>query len=182
MEDYTGKKKQKVAISNVFYISAKRLQKLNGNDTLRISLPMHSSTDQRLTESPLVKISLINLFRNHFLSTKILCTSVFPPIMLLQKRGECERVQRREYGNTQLKKLCPYSSLPVKSSVCQMWLHWLFWHSLPTAKTLKDRDMCEPALEAGQTWAEKRKKHYLITVWNILSVDPDFTEHLLAAH
>ncbi|KAL9865953.1 citramalyl-CoA lyase, mitochondrial isoform 1-T1 [Geothlypis trichas] len=50
VEDYTGKKKQKVVISNVFYVSAKRLQKLNGDDTLQNSLSMHASTDQRPTE------------------------------------------------------------------------------------------------------------------------------------
>lgn len=42
----------------------------------------------------------------------------------------------------------------------------------------KARVMCEPAQEAGQAWAEKREA----TVWDTLSVDPDFTEHLLAAH
>lgn len=46
----------------------------------------------------------------------------------------------------------------------------------------KARVMCEPALEARQAWAGKRERHYHVTVWKIFSVDPDFTEHLLAAH
>lgn len=46
----------------------------------------------------------------------------------------------------------------------------------------KARVMCEPALEARQAGAGKRERHYHVTVWKIFSVDPDFTEHLLAAH
>lgn len=160
-------------ISNVFYISAKRLQKLNGNDALQNSLPMHSSTDQRLTESPLVKISLINFFRDHFFSPKILCTSLSTHNVAKEK-GWMWKAMMRGYGNSPKSFVhtahCLWSLQFVKCDCTGYFgISYLLQRHLK-----KDRDICEPALEAGQAWAEKRKKHYLITVWNITLSWPRF--------
>lgn len=169
-------------ISNVFYVSAKRLQKLNGDDTLQNSLSMHASTDQRPTEHLLLpRRYLWQTFSGIIFSPKILCTSVFPPIMLLQKRGECEKVQGKR-----LWKYVAQKALSIQLTACEVFslsyvTALVIWAFLPTAKTLKE-SQSYVWLKAGQAWAEKRETHYLVTAWNILSVDPDFTEHLLAAH
>lgn len=151
-------------ISNVFYISAKRLRKLNGDDTLQNSLSMHASTDQRPTEHLLLPrrylwqtFSGITSF-----STKILCTSVFPHIMLLQKRGECEKVQGKR-----LWKYVAQKALSIQLTPCEVFslsyvTALVFWAFLPMAKTLKE-SQSYVWLKAGQAWAEKRERDIILS-------------------
>lgn len=68
----------------------------------------------------------------------------------------------------------------LKSSVCLMWPHRLSGYFLPTAKTLKESQSYVWAYSGGRTGLSKEERE--ATVWNTLSVDPDFTEHLRAAH
>lgn len=69
--------------------------------------------------------------------------------------------QRKGCENMQPKKLYPYISLPVKSSVCHMWLHWLFGHFLPTAKTLKESESYVWVCSGGRTGLSREEREAL---------------------
>lgn len=181
----TGKKKQKVVISNVFYISTKCLQKVNGDDTLQNFLPIHASTDQRPTEHLLLpERYLWQTFSGIVYFPQRFCVQVsFHPYCCYRKGVNVKG------SKGEAMKICS-----PKSFICTAHCLWslqfvicdctgyLGISYLLQRHLKKARVMCEPALEARQAWEGKRERHYHVTVWKIFSVDPDFTEHLLAAH
>lgn len=128
-------------------------QKLAGADTLQNSLPIHLffKRSQRPTKHLLAKKTfLAKLSKGHLFSPEILCISVFPPRMLLQRKGGCQSIQTAEM------ELHNPKALFIQLALCEVFsLSYVtilaIWHFLPTANMLKGDHSCVLTWSGGRT-------------------------------